>query len=129
MCSPTVECVLLLYSVFSYCRMCSLAWRHGGCAGGVLKAFAYSLLQYKTCSPTVECVLLLHNVQVVVSRHLHILYYQMCSPTVECVLLLHNVQVVVSRHLDTPKGRAAPDYYSTEALKVFANLQRDREPV
>jgi len=66
------ECVLLLQSVFSYYRMCSLTIE------------CVLLLQnvsssYRMCSLTTECVLLLQNV---------FSYYMMRSRPIECVLFL-----------------------------------------
>jgi hypothetical protein len=75
MCSLTIECVLLLWNVFSYYRMCSLTIE---CVLLLSNVFSY----YRMCSLTVECVLLLSNV---------FSYYRMCSLTTKCVLLLSNV--------------------------------------
>ena len=66
MCSLTNKCVLLLHTVFSYDRMCSLT-----CHGVWLYQWPRRLV-------SIECVLLLINA---------FSYYAMCSHTIECVLL------------------------------------------
>jgi hypothetical protein len=103
------ECVLLLQSVFSYYRTCTLTTER------VLTTECVLLLQnvfsyYRMCSLTTECVLF--SLPALSCTFVHtwqerkvgeaqcerayvcvcvFSYYRMCSLTTECVLLLQNV--------------------------------------
>ena len=59
----TIECVLLLYNVFSHYRMCSLT----------IECHMYRVSPWHICRYDIECVLLLQNV---------FSYYRMCSLTI-----------------------------------------------
>ena len=102
MCSLTIECVLLLQIVFSYCRLCSLTTE---CVLLLENVFSY----YRMCSLTTECVLVRTDrcpIQVSAATFeqkgetyiakepvfLQNVFssYRMCSLTIECVLLLEN---------------------------------------
>ena len=73
MCSLTVECVLLLWNVFSYYRN--------------EQQFA-SIPYYRMCSLTVECVLLLQERAAVCFNSRAALFIGSFVHQVECVLLL-----------------------------------------
>ena len=97
MCSLTVECVPICWSVFADCRLCSCCQivRHS-------PRELWSALCYRMCFLTIECVPLRQNMlsyyrmcsltieHVLTARYF---YCRMCSLTVECVLLQYGTSL------------------------------------